>query len=126
MAISFKKELKNKLTVAKVKTILSDLISNTRKIVDIEDIQKIVCRYYGINITNMLSKKRNKNLVYARQIAMYLAKNLSDKSLADIGQAFKRDHTTVIHSNKEIKKKLQNSKAINQEYEDLCLQINDY
>ena len=68
-------------------------------------LKKNVCEYFKINIHEMLSQRRSRYLVRPRQIAMYLTKNLTSKSLPDIGREFSgRDHTTVIHSVKTIEK----------------------
>ncbi len=60
--------------------------------------------YFGVTIEQMGSSERSHNVVEARQIAMYLCRELTDLSLPKIGQAFGRDHTTVMHANKKISK----------------------
>ncbi|NLV20935.1 MAG: chromosomal replication initiator protein DnaA [Syntrophomonadaceae bacterium] len=77
------------------------------KMITIECIQKEVCKYYGIELGEMLSKKRSKNLVVPRQIAMYLCRKMTDASLPLIGDQFGgRDHTTVIHSLDKINREI--------------------
>lgn len=115
----------DELTIEKTKDILGDLISNSRKIVDIEDIKKIIARYYGINITRLVSKEQTKNIVYIRQMAIHLSKKFTDMSLTKIGESFKRNHTTVIHADKKIIIKLNNDKEVIKDYKNLSLKIGD-
>lgn len=69
----------------------------------IADIQKTVCKYYGITLAEMKGKKRNKHIVLPRQIAMYISRELTDNSLPKIGKEFGgKDHTTVIHAHEKI------------------------
>ena len=71
--------------------------------VSIENIQKTVANYYKIRIADLLSAKRNRSLARPRQLAMTLAKELTNHSLPEIGDAFGgRDHTTVLHACKKI------------------------
>ena len=71
--------------------------------VSIENIQKTVANYYKIRIADLLSAKRNRSLARPRQLAMSLAKELTNHSLPEIGDAFGgRDHTTVLHACKKI------------------------
>ena len=82
---------------------LHDLISLQNKMVTIENIQKTVAEYYKIRISDLLSAKRNRSLARPRQLAMSLAKELTNHSLPEIGDAFGgRDHTTVLHACKKI------------------------
>lgn len=78
---------------------LKDLISLQDKLVTIENIQKVVAEYFKIKIGELLSKRRTRSVTRPRQIAMALAKELTNHSLPEIGQAFGgRDHTTVLHA----------------------------
>ena len=103
--ISFSRIYNKSPSISESKIILKDLINFSENHVTIENIQKIVCSYFKVNIREMLSQRRSRYLVRPRQIAMYLTKNLTSKSLPDIGREFSdRDHTTVIHSVKTIDK----------------------
>jgi chromosomal replication initiator protein len=83
--------------------ILKDLLRSNEKLVTIEEIQKKVCNYFNIKLSDMSSSRRLRAVARPRQIAMYLSKNLTYKSLADIGLKFgKKDHTTVMHAIKNI------------------------
>ena len=103
--VSFSRIYNKFPTISESKIILKDLLNFSENHVTIENIQKNVCDYFKINIREMLSQRRSRYLVRPRQIAMYLSKNLTSKSLPDIGREFSgRDHTTVIHSIKTIDK----------------------
>jgi len=93
----------NPITVDFTREALKDLIALQDKLVTIENIQKTVCEYYNIRINELLSKSRTRSVARPRQIAMALAKELTNHSLPEIGAAFGgRDHTTVIHACKKI------------------------
>lgn len=78
---------------------LKDLLSLQDKLVTIENIQKTVADYYKIRVADLLSKRRNRSITRPRQMAMALAKELTNHSLPEIGDAFGgRDHTTVLHA----------------------------
>jgi len=83
---------------------LKDIISPTgQKKLTIYDIQQIVARHYNLKVEDLTAKKRTKELSYPRQIAMYLARELTDQSLPKIGEEFGgRDHTTVMHAYEKI------------------------
>ena len=88
-----------------VKIILKDLLSVNETNVTIDNIQTLVCKYFKISKNEMLSSRRSRYLVRPRQVAIYLSKILTTKSLPEIGREFSnRDHTTVIHSVKTIEK----------------------
>ena len=83
--------------------VLRDLLKANDRRVTIEDIQKRVAEYYGIKISDMHSARRSRNLARPRQMAMYLAKALTSRSLPEIGRKFGgRDHTTVMHAVRKV------------------------
>lgn len=85
------------------KEALRDLLALQDKLVTIDNIQKTVAEYYKIRVNELLSKKRNRSLARPRQLAMALAKELTNHSLPEIGDAFGgRDHTTVLHACRKI------------------------
>jgi chromosomal replication initiator protein len=87
------------ISVDLVKEVLKDMISEVEKKVTIDLIQKKVSEYFDIRLSDMRAKKRSKAIAYPRQIAMYIARQLTDYSLPEIGEFFGgRDHTTVIHA----------------------------
>lgn len=94
------KPLNPETTAEALKDILK---APAHKIVTIESIQEVVAEHFGIKVAEMKSKRRTRNITYPRQIAMYLARELTDSSLPEIGEAFGgRDHTTVIHAYEKI------------------------
>ena len=92
------------ITLSLAHDILKDMLRESIKTINIETIQKKVAGFYNLNSNDLKAKRRNKNIVIARQIAMFLARELTDLSLPEIGQSFGgKDHTTVLHSYKKIK-----------------------
>lgn len=91
------------ITIDVVKEALKDLLSVQNRQISVENIQKTVADFFNIKIADMYSKKRPANIARPRQIAMYLAKELTQKSLPEIGELFGgRDHTTVLHAVRKI------------------------
>lgn len=91
------------ITIDVVKDALKDLLSVQNRQISVENIQKTVADFFGIKVADMYSKKRPANIARPRQIAMYLAKELTQKSLPEIGDLFGgRDHTTVLHAVRKI------------------------
>ncbi len=114
--ISFSRIYNKSPSISETKVILKDLLNLTENKVNIDDIQTIVCKFFKISKSEMLSPRRSRYLVRPRQTAIYLAKMLTSKSLPEIGRTFSnRDHTTVIHSVKTIEKlrKIDNELNIN-------------
>ena len=98
-----------------IKIILKDLLNINETKITIDNIQTLVCKYFKISKNEMLSSRRSRYLVRPRQVAIYLSKILTTKSLPEIGREFSnRDHTTVIHSVKTIEKlKKENNEILN-------------
>ena len=91
------------ITIELVKDALKDLLSVQNRQISVENIQKTVADFFNIKVADMYSKKRPANIARPRQIAMYLAKELTQKSLPEIGELFGgRDHTTVLHAVRKI------------------------
>ncbi len=102
--IAFSRLHKRILNINDCKNILKDVFSQA-KIVTVDKIQNTVSNYFNISLTDMLSQRRSRPLARPRQIAMFLAKKLTTRSLPEIGRRFaNRDHTTVIHAVKTITK----------------------
>lgn len=90
-------------TLEVVKDALKDLLSLQKTLISVENIQKVVADFYNIKVADMYSKRRPANIAMPRQIAMYLAKDLTQKSFPEIGDLFGgRDHTTVLHAVKKV------------------------
>ena len=95
---------------------LRDLLSIQNRQISVENIQKTVADYYKIKVADMYSKKRPASIARPRQIAMYLAKELTQKSLPEIGELFGgRDHTTVLHAVRKIGAERQQVTELNQQ-----------
>jgi chromosomal replication initiator protein len=85
--------------------VLRDLIGEKKKIIALDDIEEAVAARFHVKISEMKSRRRSKTLVYPRQIAMYLCRELTDASFPEIGRHFGgKDHTTIIHACKQIAK----------------------
>jgi chromosomal replication initiator protein len=100
--IAFSRIHKRVLKISDCKNILKDVFNQT-KVVTIDKIQNVVSNYFNIPLSEMLSQRRSRPLARPRQIAMYIAKKMTTRSLPEIGRRFaNRDHTTVIHAIKTI------------------------
>ncbi|MDD2510007.1 MAG: chromosomal replication initiator protein DnaA [Syntrophomonas sp.] len=104
---------------------LKDILPPPRpRKITIETIQKTVAAHYNLEINEIISKKRNKPLVYPRHIAMYLCRKLTDASFPQIGEQFGgRDHTTVMHANEKLTNELLSDRELAAEIEVLCKKI---
>ncbi|MDZ7689650.1 MAG: helix-turn-helix domain-containing protein [Balneolaceae bacterium] len=92
------------------KRVLKDMVKESTTQVSIEAIQNYVCEYFGIDTNKVREKTRKQEIVEARQIAMYLAKQFTDSSLKTIGLHFGgRDHSTVIHAIQTVEERMQTS-----------------
>ena len=90
------------------------------KLVTIENIQKTVADYYKVRMADLLSKRRSRSVARPRQVAMALAKELTNHSLPEIGDAFGgRDHTTVLHACKRIKALRTEEQRLTEDYSNL-------
>ena len=104
------------ISIALAKEALRDLLSIQNRQISVENIQKTVADYYKIKVSDMYSKKRPASIARPRQIAMYLAKELTQKSLPEIGELFGgRDHTTVLHAVRKIAGERQQLTELNQQ-----------
>ncbi|KMT21741.1 chromosomal replication initiator protein DnaA [Clostridium cylindrosporum] len=104
---------------------LKDIISNkTSKQITVNLIQEVVGNYYNLRVEDFKSKRRTKNVAYPRQIAMYIARKLTDLSLPKIGEEFGgRDHTTVIHAYEKISNMLEKDDSLNDTIDNLMKKI---
>ncbi len=105
------------ITLDSAKEALKDLLSAQNRQITVDNIQKTVADYYKIKVSDMHSKKRSRNIARPRQLAMALAKELTQMSLPDIGDAFgNRDHTTVLHACRTISALREKNHEINRDY----------
>jgi len=99
------------------KEALRDLLALQARLVSIENIQKTVAEYFKIRVGDLLSKRRSRSIARPRQIAMALAKELTNHSLPEIGDAFGgRDHTTVLHGCRRIESLRETDKRVDDDY----------
>lgn len=93
---------------------LKDIIPNNRpKKITVKSIQQLIAKKYNITVEEILSKKRTKSIAFPRQIAMYMAREMTDMSLPKIGEEFGgRDHTTIIHGHKKITEEIKQDQTI--------------
>ena len=108
------------ITLDFAKEALRDLLALQERLITVENIQKTVAEYYKIRIADLLSKRRSRSIARPRQVAMALAKELTNHSLPEIGDAFGgRDHTTVLHACKRIKELRESERRIGEDYMNL-------
>ena len=109
-----------KIDVGLVRESLKDLLALQDKQVSIDNIQRTVAEYYKIKISDLLSKRRNRSVARPRQVAMSLAKEMTNHSLPEIGDGFGgRDHTTVLHACRKIKELRETDADIGNDYKNL-------
>lgn len=105
------------ITLAFAKEAIKDLLAVQARLVTIENIQKTVAEYFKIRVADLLSKGRSRSITRPRQIAMALAKELTNHSLPEIGDAFGgRDHTTVLHACKRIRELREKEHRVEEDY----------
>lgn len=108
------------ITVDFSREALKDLLTLQAKLVTLENIQRTVAEYYKIKVSDLIAKKRSRSIARPRQMAMALAKELTNHSLPEIGDAFGgRDHTTVLHACRKIKELLASNLDIQEDYKNL-------
>ena len=104
------------VTIEVARTALKDLLSIQNRQISVENIQKAVADFYSIKVADMYSKKRPANIARPRQIAMFMAKELTQKSLPEIGELFGgRDHTTVLHAVRKVAEERSHDSQLNHE-----------
>lgn len=108
------------ITIDFVHEALRDLLALQDKLVTIENIQKTAAEYYKVKVADLLSKRRSRSIARPRQMAMALAKELTNHSLPEIGDHFGgRDHTTVIHACRKVKELIQDDNDFAEDYKNL-------
>lgn len=108
------------ITIDLIRNSLKDLLALQDKLVTIDNIQRVVSEYYKIKLSELLSKRRTRSIVRPRQVAMALAKELTNHSLPEIGNAFGgRDHTTVLHACRKIKELQETNRDIGEDVKHL-------
>ena len=103
-----------------VQNALKDIISIRQQTASLPNIQKVVSEHFGLNIKELLGKKRTRAIARPRQIAMHIARKLTSLSYPDIGAAFGgRDHSTVMHAVDTIEKMIEQDHQIEQDYQQI-------
>ena len=116
--IAYSSFVNKPLTIEMAQEVLKDLIRASQRRITIDDIQRKVADYYNIRLSDLLSARRSRTIARPRQVAMYLSKILTTRSLPEIGRKFGgRDHTTVIHAVKRIESLKDSDNAIQEEVE---------
>ncbi len=106
------------ITLEAAQDVLKDLLRASERRVSVEDIQKRVAEHFKIKLKDMLSARRDRQVARPRQIAMYLTKQLTSRSLPEIGRRFdNRDHTTVIHAVRKVEELMQADQAFAEDVE---------
>ena len=114
----------SRISIEQVKRALRDLLAIQDRQVGIDNIQRTVAEYYNIKISDILSKRRNRTIARPRQVAMALAKELTNHSLPEIGEAFGgRDHTTVLHACRKIAELRDSNADVAEDYKNLSRQL---
>jgi len=119
--IAYASITKSKITLDLAKECLKDIIpSIPKKRITVENIKEAVIKYYKLKPSDMVTKKRTQPAAFARQVAMYITRELTDMSLPEIGQNFGgRDHSTVIHAYETIKNKKENDLVFSEEIKNI-------
>jgi chromosomal replication initiator protein len=115
--LAFARFNNRELSLELAKEALQDILNVASRQVSVEGIQKTVAEYFKLKVSDMHSKKRSRNVARPRQVAMALAKDLTQMSLPEIGEAFgNRDHTTVLHACRTIASLRKHDTALNRDY----------
>ena len=95
------------ITIEMAEESIYDIVSKKEKVISVEYIQEVVAKYFGIDVKDLKSSKKSNDIVFPRQVAMYLCRSVANISFPKIGDDFgKRDHTTVMHAYKKIDKEM--------------------
>lgn len=116
--------LEAEIDLSFAKHALRDLLTIQQRLVSIENIQRAVANHFNIKVGDLKSSRRHRHVARPRQLAMYLAKEMSTKSLLEIGEQFGgRDHTTVIHAHRQVTKLLQENSDFCEDYQIIKRQL---
>jgi chromosomal replication initiator protein len=114
------------ITVEFAQETLRDLLRAQQQAIGIPNIQKTVADYYGLQLKDLLSKRRTRSLARPRQMAMALAKELTEHSLPEIGDAFAgRDHTTVLHACRQVRNLLETDGKLHEDWDKLVRKLSE-
>lgn len=112
------------ITEDDLKSMLNDIVPASDKKITVENIIQTLCKYYGVTYSDVLSSKRTSNVAKARQVGMYIAREITDLSQAGIGEGFGgRDHSTVIHACSKIRSQAETDLTLAKEIKDIINEI---
>ncbi len=115
---------KKPITLEFAQEVLKDMVAAVKKKISLDDILNVVAQHFSISVADIKAKKRSKTYLIPRQIAIYLARELTDMSLPELGIAFGgKDHTTILHSYNKIKKQSQENKQLQATIQQLLSRI---
>ncbi|MCR4713580.1 MAG: chromosomal replication initiator protein DnaA [Treponemataceae bacterium] len=118
---------KKEITIETASQLLRDFISSPKQSnLGIDTIIKVIAEEYGLSSSDIKGKKRTKNIIMPRQIAMYIAREITEFSTTEIGAEFGRDHTTVVHSCQKIEESIQSDSKFDSKIQLLIRNIKDY
>ena len=98
-------------SVSIAKEVLADIITSEQEkySISISQIKKVICKYFKISVEDINSKKKSNNIAWPRQVAMYIASELTTLPVTEIGREFNRDHTTILHAKQKVKEEIENN-----------------
>ena len=98
-------------SVSIAKEVLADIISSEQEkySISISQIKRVVCKYFKISVEDINSKKKSNSIAWPRQVAMYIASELTTLPVTEIGREFNRDHTTILHAKQKVKEEIENN-----------------
>ena len=112
------------ITMELAQNVLKELVNDARRVVTLDAIQDVVAARFHIKVSEMKSKRRTKALVYPRQMAMYLCREITQQSYPEIARHFGgKDHTTIMHACRQIEKAKENNPGLQGTLEELKRQI---
>jgi chromosomal replication initiator protein len=126
--IAYTKLMGQPVTVENTRQQLRDVFASPRQAnMSVDNIQRVVAEYFSLSPNDLKGKKRTQNIVFPRQLAMYIAREITEYSTTEIGQAFGgRDHTTVMHSCKIIEERIRSDPTLESTIESLKRMIKEY
>jgi chromosomal replication initiator protein len=115
---------KDEISLATARRVVDKLVRHSQKELSVDYIQKTVCEYYGLDMDSLQSKTRKREIVQARQVAMYFSKNLTNSSLSAIGSKIgKKDHATVLHACKTISNLIETDRDLKSQIREIESQL---
>ena len=122
--VAYAKLSSSEITLPFAENVLKDILSDSSNSITLDHIIKIVAEYFFVSVSDILSSKRSKDIVYPRQVVMYLCRTLTDVSYGVIGKSLgKRDHTTVLHGYEKIQNLIETDPKVKKDIEELKKKI---